>query len=382
MKFIIKADKELEFPDNFAELIPASYTGEVINYGQGEGQIKLGETVWGFYYGDDYCVVQYEEGTLEWPAIVSIVNAIKENLENLFECPIELVPEGPFNNQEQEIQGQIKRVESNKANRSVKNKQSVITKAEKVVVVGIDFIEYLLKNLWNTILGIGFVKSSLTFLWTSFVFLLTSIVKFYEKFTPLFWTLIVLFYPFKFLVIGIDPTKLRASLALLIMSLLVVAVLILYTMMTASFKGKIYYILLLGVWCLIFNKSGMWTYDSYPLHIKEILTEEEWKEIGAEYEKQYSLLKVSDTGTAEYRRKDIEYSQGQLIRDSLMANTSFPKVEYLNHLWGDDSVLSLCTGGGFVGTWGVHIALNDSFGVEDNSFKVHPHLKVFYAGPN
>ena len=34
------------------ELIPEGWQGEALNYGQGEGQIRVGECEWGFYFDD------------------------------------------------------------------------------------------------------------------------------------------------------------------------------------------------------------------------------------------------------------------------------------------------------------------------------------------
>ncbi|BCU76170.1 hypothetical protein llg_08850 [Luteolibacter sp. LG18] len=46
-------------------LIPEGSEGEALNYGQGEGQWRIGATVWGIYAGDGGYYLQLEEGVLD-----------------------------------------------------------------------------------------------------------------------------------------------------------------------------------------------------------------------------------------------------------------------------------------------------------------------------
>ncbi len=102
--FHIVCSKEIEFPDDFNDLVPESFSGKCLNYGQGEGQVQIGETVWGFYYGSNNGVIQFEEGSISWEDFIKITNAIKEHIEKLMNCSIELILEGAFNNEAEIIQ--------------------------------------------------------------------------------------------------------------------------------------------------------------------------------------------------------------------------------------------------------------------------------------
>jgi len=61
------------------ELIPEGFEGEAINYGQGEGQIRIENSEWGFYVGDrpgmGYSVV-FEEGTLDFDQAIAMATGI------------------------------------------------------------------------------------------------------------------------------------------------------------------------------------------------------------------------------------------------------------------------------------------------------------------
>lgn len=98
IRFKIHCSKEIEFPDDFNDLVPESYTGKCLNYGQGEGQVQIGDTVWGFYYGSDNGVIQFEEGSISWEDFIIITNAIKKHIEKIMSCSIDLFLEGAFNN--------------------------------------------------------------------------------------------------------------------------------------------------------------------------------------------------------------------------------------------------------------------------------------------
>lgn len=99
MIFTLKTEKPIEFPDDFADLIPPNFSGEVLNYGQGEGQIRIEDTVWGFYYGKEECCVQFEEGTVELEKFNEITIAVKANLEERLGCSIAFILRGIFNSE-------------------------------------------------------------------------------------------------------------------------------------------------------------------------------------------------------------------------------------------------------------------------------------------
>ncbi len=47
------------------KIIPENRKGKALNYGQGEGQVQIDETVWGIYFGrKEQYFIQYEEGSI------------------------------------------------------------------------------------------------------------------------------------------------------------------------------------------------------------------------------------------------------------------------------------------------------------------------------
>ena len=51
MNIVIHNGKDIEFGGlrDLEQLIPRELSGEVLNYGQGEGQVKIEGTIWGIY---------------------------------------------------------------------------------------------------------------------------------------------------------------------------------------------------------------------------------------------------------------------------------------------------------------------------------------------
>lgn len=63
MNIIINDADNMAFTclDDLANIIPKSCDGKVVNYGQGEGQIEIEDSIWGIYYNGENCYhLQYE----------------------------------------------------------------------------------------------------------------------------------------------------------------------------------------------------------------------------------------------------------------------------------------------------------------------------------
>ena len=99
MKIILQSKNSIEFNkfSDLARVIPPGCTGKPLNFGQGEGQVKIENTVWGFYaHSKERYYMQYEEGSESWLSVQNLVYKIHEQLSREFETEIELIIEGVF----------------------------------------------------------------------------------------------------------------------------------------------------------------------------------------------------------------------------------------------------------------------------------------------
>ena len=70
---------------DLSKLIPTNRQGNALNYGQGEGQVQIDNTVWGFYVSNNgNYFMQYEEGVETWSTIQALVKEIEEHLQLQF----------------------------------------------------------------------------------------------------------------------------------------------------------------------------------------------------------------------------------------------------------------------------------------------------------
>ena len=74
------------------DLVPEGFQGEAVNYGQGEGQIRIGDTEWGFYAGPTGYSIVFEEGALEFDQAVAMAAGILAQIRKNGELtsPVEL----------------------------------------------------------------------------------------------------------------------------------------------------------------------------------------------------------------------------------------------------------------------------------------------------
>jgi len=75
---------EIRSLNDLRGLIPEGMDGEALNYGQGEGQWRIGSTVWGIYIGRDGYYVQLEEGTVAVRAAARLVNGILKRVRSIW----------------------------------------------------------------------------------------------------------------------------------------------------------------------------------------------------------------------------------------------------------------------------------------------------------
>jgi hypothetical protein len=76
--------------DDLAAMVPDGMTGDALNYGQGEGQLRIGESVWGFYVVDSgvySCVL--EEGVLSFEEASEVALGIIGRMRSLWGTQIE-----------------------------------------------------------------------------------------------------------------------------------------------------------------------------------------------------------------------------------------------------------------------------------------------------
>lgn len=76
-------------------LVPQGMAGKALGYGQGEGQLKIGSTVWGFYVtgAGDYSFL-LEEGVLSFEEASAIAIGIIQRVRTLWGSEIESVVQG------------------------------------------------------------------------------------------------------------------------------------------------------------------------------------------------------------------------------------------------------------------------------------------------
>lgn len=88
--------------------VPTSLGGEVVNYGQGEGQFTVLDTTWGVYANDQgLYYLQFEEGQCEWLKFQKIVLALITQIESEFGASAILLFEGTFERQQPPYNVQI-----------------------------------------------------------------------------------------------------------------------------------------------------------------------------------------------------------------------------------------------------------------------------------
>ena len=74
--------KDLDYPaeHQLKPFVPKGATQ--VNYGQGEGQIRIGDSIWGVYWSaPDVCRIQFEEGCLTPSEFAAALEGIAGALE-------------------------------------------------------------------------------------------------------------------------------------------------------------------------------------------------------------------------------------------------------------------------------------------------------------
>jgi len=97
MNIIIENGKDIKFTclNDLNKIIPNELNGEVVNYGQGEGQVEIEGTIWGIYCAaDDKYTLQYEEGHIEWNQFMGLTNNIIDQLKMAFGSHLNFTVQG------------------------------------------------------------------------------------------------------------------------------------------------------------------------------------------------------------------------------------------------------------------------------------------------
>ena len=101
MKLILKNSSNIEFQnkEDLNKVIPDKLNGKALNYGQGEGQVEIENTVWGFYVNeDDDYYMAYEEGVVSFKELINIIDAIVIKINKEFKIKTSIMAEGSFTN--------------------------------------------------------------------------------------------------------------------------------------------------------------------------------------------------------------------------------------------------------------------------------------------
>ena len=97
MKLVLRSEKEIKFSSlaDLEKAIPEELSGHALNYGQGEGQVEIASTVWGFYfYSNKYYYMQLEEGKEVAELVFELAESISNALSKAFSTPIRLIAVG------------------------------------------------------------------------------------------------------------------------------------------------------------------------------------------------------------------------------------------------------------------------------------------------
>lgn len=87
MKIVISNASDINFESkvDLNRIIPEGIDGHALNFGQGEGQVLIDNSVWGIYYADnDNCILQYEEGLIEFLPLLALTTRIIDKLKREF----------------------------------------------------------------------------------------------------------------------------------------------------------------------------------------------------------------------------------------------------------------------------------------------------------
>ncbi len=97
MNIIIESDQIIEISslNDLNKIIPHTANGRALNYGQGEGQIKINGTIWGMYCGvRGRYLLQYEEGLEDWSDFKMLLQQILEQIQSEFGPGLKFIIEG------------------------------------------------------------------------------------------------------------------------------------------------------------------------------------------------------------------------------------------------------------------------------------------------
>lgn len=87
MKIAFEGNKSVRIGsrEELGRILPPALNGEVVRFSDGEGQVRVADTVWGLYVADSgkQCL-QYEEGHCDWSELQCITNKLLEQVTKEF----------------------------------------------------------------------------------------------------------------------------------------------------------------------------------------------------------------------------------------------------------------------------------------------------------
>ncbi len=87
----------IQSKEDLSRVLPSAVASEVLNYGQGEGQIQIDGTVWGLYVnGPDSYRLCFEEGQCSIPAFQRFVSMFIEKITAEFGAGIQFNIQGSW----------------------------------------------------------------------------------------------------------------------------------------------------------------------------------------------------------------------------------------------------------------------------------------------
>ncbi len=101
MKLLIENTQNFEIlsSNDLGKIIPPALNGKVLNYGQGEAQVVIDDTILGMYYAEKehYCL-QYEEGSADWGSFKELLETTLGQIQSEFGPGLKFTIKGSLDN--------------------------------------------------------------------------------------------------------------------------------------------------------------------------------------------------------------------------------------------------------------------------------------------
>ena len=101
MELYLRGTDKIRFScdEDLLKVIPDGSKGRALNFGQGEGQVEIDGTQWGFYIDQTGLYhMAFECGNLDWRTLNNLVEGIISAINKSFDVNVHVEVKGPFTN--------------------------------------------------------------------------------------------------------------------------------------------------------------------------------------------------------------------------------------------------------------------------------------------